>query len=158
MHRIAEFALAFAMAIPRCQWRHRCVVTLGNSLVVLYSKPLWRKGKMEAKAERRCARCKTLSRAIGQGTPGQNVVRTGLIMTIWSFWPCLSCLEHRIHDFLVFWWAETCFEHRMNDLHFFLGGMPKFSISGGPDQRPMQPNCRLTVDRDIAKQLTVRNP
>ena len=39
VHRIAAFA--FAMAIPRCQWRHRCVVTLGESLVVLYRKPLW---------------------------------------------------------------------------------------------------------------------
>ena len=45
VHRIAAFAFAFAMAIPRCQWRHRCVVTLGKFLVVLYSKPLWRKGK-----------------------------------------------------------------------------------------------------------------
>ena len=33
------------MAIPRCQWRHRCVVTLGKFLVALYSKPLWRKVK-----------------------------------------------------------------------------------------------------------------
>ena len=41
VHRIAAFA--FAMAIPRCQWRHRCVVTLGKFLLVLYSKPLWRK-------------------------------------------------------------------------------------------------------------------
>ena len=45
VHRIAAFAFAFAMAIPRCQWRHRCVVTLGKFLVVLYSKPLWRKGE-----------------------------------------------------------------------------------------------------------------
>ena len=45
VHRIAAFAFAFAMAIPRCQWRHRCVVTLGKFLAVLYSKPLWRKGK-----------------------------------------------------------------------------------------------------------------
>ena len=45
VHRIAAFALAFAMAILRCQWRHRCVVTLGNFLVVLCSKPLWRKEK-----------------------------------------------------------------------------------------------------------------
>ena len=45
VHRIAAFAFAFAMAIPRCQWRHRCVVTLGEFLVVWYSKPLWRKGK-----------------------------------------------------------------------------------------------------------------
>ena len=45
MHRIAAFALAFAMAIPCCQWRHRCVVTLGKFLVALYSKPLWRKRK-----------------------------------------------------------------------------------------------------------------
>ena len=43
VHRIAAFAFAFAMAIPCCQWRHRCVVTLGKFLVVLYSKPLWRK-------------------------------------------------------------------------------------------------------------------
>ena len=43
MHRIAAFAFAFALAISRCQWRHRCVVTLGQFLVVLYSKPLWRK-------------------------------------------------------------------------------------------------------------------
>ena len=40
VHRIAAFTFAFAMAIPRCQWRHRCVVTLGKFLVVLYSKPL----------------------------------------------------------------------------------------------------------------------
>ena len=45
MHRIAAYAFAFAMAIPRCQWQHRCVVTLGKFLVVLYSEPLWRKGK-----------------------------------------------------------------------------------------------------------------
>ena len=47
MHRIAAFAFAFpfALAISRCQWRHRCVVTLGKFLVVLYSKPLWRKAK-----------------------------------------------------------------------------------------------------------------
>ena len=45
MHRITAFAFAFAMAIPRCQWRHRCIVTLGKFLVVLYSKPLWRKEK-----------------------------------------------------------------------------------------------------------------
>ena len=45
VHRIAAFAFAFAMAIPRCQWRHRCVVTLGEFLVVLYSIPLWRKEK-----------------------------------------------------------------------------------------------------------------
>ena len=45
MHRIAAFAFAFAMAIPRCQWRHRCVVTIGKFLVVLYSQPLWRKEK-----------------------------------------------------------------------------------------------------------------
>ena len=45
VHRIAAFAFAFAMAISRCQWRHRCVVTLGKFLVVLYSKPLWRKEK-----------------------------------------------------------------------------------------------------------------
>ena len=45
VHRIAAFAFAFAMAIPRCQWRHRCVVTLGKFLVVLYSQPLWRKEK-----------------------------------------------------------------------------------------------------------------
>ena len=45
MHRIAAFAFAFAMAIPRYQWRHLCVVTLGEFLVVLYSKPLWRKEK-----------------------------------------------------------------------------------------------------------------
>ena len=32
VRRIAAFA--FAMAIPRCQWRHRCVVTLGEILVV----------------------------------------------------------------------------------------------------------------------------
>ena len=37
VHRIAAFAFAFAMAIPRCQWRHRCVVILGKFLVVLYS-------------------------------------------------------------------------------------------------------------------------
>ena len=43
VHRIAAFAFAFAMVISRCQWRHRCVVTLGKFLVVLYSKPLWRK-------------------------------------------------------------------------------------------------------------------
>ena len=43
MHRIAAFAFAFALAISRCQWRNRCVVTLGHFLVVLYSKPLWRK-------------------------------------------------------------------------------------------------------------------
>ena len=43
VHRIVAFA--FAMAIPRCQWRHRCVVTLGEILVVLYRKPLWRKEK-----------------------------------------------------------------------------------------------------------------
>ena len=43
VHCIAAFAFAFAMAIPRCQWRHRCVVTLGKFLVVLYNKPLWRK-------------------------------------------------------------------------------------------------------------------
>ena len=41
VHRIAAFA--FAMAIPRCQWRHRCAVTLGKFLVALYNKPLWRK-------------------------------------------------------------------------------------------------------------------
>ena len=35
VHCIAAFAFAFAMAIPRCQWRHRCVVTLGKFLVVL---------------------------------------------------------------------------------------------------------------------------
>ena len=45
VHRIAAFAFAFAMAIPRCQWRHRCVVTLGEFLVVLYSQSLWRKEK-----------------------------------------------------------------------------------------------------------------
>ena len=45
VHRIAAFAFAFAMAIPRCQWRHRCVMTLGKFLLVLYSKPLWRKEK-----------------------------------------------------------------------------------------------------------------
>ena len=36
VHRIAAFAFAFAMAIPRCKWRHRCVVTLGEILVVLH--------------------------------------------------------------------------------------------------------------------------
>ena len=36
VHRIAAFAFAFAMAITRCQWRHRCVVTLGELLCVLY--------------------------------------------------------------------------------------------------------------------------
>ena len=45
VHRIAAFAFAFAMAIPHCQWRHRCVATLGEILVVLYRKPLWRKAK-----------------------------------------------------------------------------------------------------------------
>ena len=45
VHRITAFAFAFAMAIPRCRWRHRCVVTLGKFLVVLYSQPLWRKEK-----------------------------------------------------------------------------------------------------------------
>ena len=30
---------------PHCQWRHRCVVTLGKFPVVLYSEPLWRKEK-----------------------------------------------------------------------------------------------------------------
>ena len=64
VHRIAAFAFAFGMAIPRCQWRHRCVVTLGKFLVVLCSKPLWRKENWGAKAERRCARCKKLSRAM----------------------------------------------------------------------------------------------
>ena len=33
VHRIAAFAFAFAMAIPRCQWRHRCVVTLGGGAI-----------------------------------------------------------------------------------------------------------------------------
>ena len=43
VHRVVAFA--FAMAIPRCQCRHRCVVTLGEILVVLYRKPLWRNEK-----------------------------------------------------------------------------------------------------------------
>ena len=81
--------------------------------------------------------------SLGQGTPGQNVVRTGLIMTIWSFWPCLSCLEHRIHDFLVFWWAETCFEHRMNDLRFFGGDAQVFNFWG---TRPKTNAAKLQID------------
>ena len=72
MHRIAAFAFAFAMAISRCQWRHRCVVTLGKFLVVLYSKPLWRKGKMEAKAEGRCVRCKKILRAMLKNREGHH--------------------------------------------------------------------------------------
>ena len=41
VHHIA----AFAFANLRCQWRHRCVVTLGEILVVLCRRPLWRKEK-----------------------------------------------------------------------------------------------------------------
>ena len=70
VHHIAAFA--FAMAIPRCQWRHRCVVTLGKFLVVLYSKPLWRKEKWKQRAERRCARCKKLSRAMLKNREGHH--------------------------------------------------------------------------------------
>ena len=51
VHRIAAFAFAFAMAIWRCQWRHRCVVTLGKFLVVLYSKPLKEKWKQRPKGD-----------------------------------------------------------------------------------------------------------
>ena len=72
VHRIAAFAFAFAMAIPRCQWQHRCVVTLGKFLLVLYSKPFLAKGKLEAKAERRCARCKKLSRAMLKNREGHH--------------------------------------------------------------------------------------
>ena len=53
VHRIAAFA--FAMAIPRCQWRHRCVVTLGKFLVVLYSKPLWQKENGRKGGKAMCA-------------------------------------------------------------------------------------------------------
>ena len=53
MHRIAAFA--FAMAILRCQWRHRCVATLGKFLIVLYSKPLWRKENGSKGGKAMCA-------------------------------------------------------------------------------------------------------
>ena len=58
--------VAFAMAIPRCQWRHRCVVTLGEILVVFVQETIVAKGKMKAKAERRCARCQKVYMAMLQ--------------------------------------------------------------------------------------------
>ena len=55
VRRIAAFAFAFAMAIPRCQWRHRCIVTFGKFPVVLYTKPLWRKENGSKGGKAMCA-------------------------------------------------------------------------------------------------------
>ena len=68
VHRIA----AFAMAIPRCQWRHRCVVTLGKFLVVLYSKPLWRKAKWKQRRKGDVRDVKKISRAMLKNREGHH--------------------------------------------------------------------------------------
>ena len=72
MHRIAAFAFAFALAISRCQWRHRCVVTLDQFLVVLYSKPLWRKENWKQRPKGDVWRCKTFLRAMLKNREGHH--------------------------------------------------------------------------------------
>ena len=91
VHRIAAFA--FAMAIPRCQWRHRCVVTLGKFLVVLYSKPLWRKEKWKQRRKGDVRDVKRLSRAMLKNREGHHsdgAVKKGVWIAMWR-----NCVVHR---------------------------------------------------------------
>ena len=74
VHRIVAFAFVFAMAIPRCQWRHRCVVTLGEILVVLYRKPFVAKDTNESKGGKvlRAMSKRLHGDAAKQGEPSQR--------------------------------------------------------------------------------------
>ena len=92
VHRIAAFAFAFAMAISRCQWQHRCVVTLGKFLVVLYSKPLWRKEKWKQRPKGDVCDVKiTTGDAEKQGRASQRWrCKKGVWVALWK-----TCVVHR---------------------------------------------------------------
>ena len=62
VHRITAFAFAFAMAIPRCQWRHRCVVTLGEILLGARLR-----GRMATQRSKKGSE-KVLGRVLGKGS------------------------------------------------------------------------------------------
>ena len=69
VHRVA----AFAMASPRCQWRHRCVVTLGEILAVLYRNHCGeRKNESKGRKAMRAMSKSLHGNAAKQGEPSQR--------------------------------------------------------------------------------------